>query len=161
MTPADIVRQRELGWGWRERGGNVTPLARSDMDALQRALYASGCSRGEVCNLMASLARAARLVRREGALTAIERRVEELACAHPDVLARFRLAVANIRGETEQYTRALYDAQPDQPDDRGYRPTHVDPILQGTARATGQTAAAVRRGRTVTKWQHDERGEAT
>jgi len=142
---------------------DLNPLARSDMDALQLALYASGCSRGEVCNLMASLARAAKAVRREGALTMIERRVEELASPllTDERLARFRLAVANIRGETEQYTRALYDAQPDQPDDSRYKPAHIDSILTGTARATGQTAAAVRSGRTVTKWQHDERETST
>lgn len=79
-----------------------------------------------------------------------------------------RIAAALERYEFEHAVRIhgldaarqmAYDRQPDQPDDRGYRPTHVDSILTGTARATGQTAAAVRRGRTVTKWQHDEREE--
>ena len=42
------------------------------------------------------------------------------------------------------------------PDDTGYRPASVPKELIGPARATGATAAAVRRGKTITKWQHDE-----
>jgi hypothetical protein len=43
------------------------------------------------------------------------------------------------------------------PDDSRYRPTPILPELRGTARATGQTATAVKRGRTLTKFQHDQR----
>lgn len=43
------------------------------------------------------------------------------------------------------------------PDDTGYRPSGPDSTLVGVARATGETAAAVKRGSTLTKWQHDER----
>ena len=46
------------------------------------------------------------------------------------------------------------------PDDSRFRPRHVDSTLRGAARATGQTAAAVRRGTTVTDWQHAERDGA-
>lgn len=46
-------------------------------------------------------------------------------------------------------------------DDSAYQPTHVDPLLKGAARATGQTAAAVKRGRTITKHQHDQADGAT
>lgn len=42
-------------------------------------------------------------------------------------------------------------------DDTGYRPTSPDPLTTGVARATGETAAAVRRGRTITKHQHESR----
>lgn len=75
-----------------------------------------------------------------------------------------RIADAIERYEFEHLVRVhgldearqiVYDRQPDQPDDRRYRPKRTDPTLTGAARATGQTAAAVRRGRTVTKWQHE------
>lgn len=42
-------------------------------------------------------------------------------------------------------------------DDKGYRPTRLDPVLTGVARATGETAKAVRRGAAATKWEHDGR----
>lgn len=51
----------------------------------------------------------------------------------------------------------LHDQAPAQLDDRGYRPKHVDATLRGAARATGQAAKAIRRGSTVTGWQHAER----
>ena len=40
-------------------------------------------------------------------------------------------------------------------DDKGFRPTRVDPLLTGAARATGETARAVRRKKGVTKFEHD------
>lgn len=43
------------------------------------------------------------------------------------------------------------------PNDNAFRPTSVPAELRGTARATGQTATAVRKGQTVTDWQHAER----
>lgn len=39
--------------------------------------------------------------------------------------------------------------------DKGFKPTAVDPVLNGVARATGQTAKAVKRRRTMTKAQYD------
>lgn len=69
---------------------------------------------------------------------------------------RFSILVQRL-GSREAAAEYLFSTQPDQPDDRSYRPRHIDPVLRGAARATGQTAAAVRRGRTVTDWQHDER----
>ena len=41
--------------------------------------------------------------------------------------------------------------------DARYRPTHIDPLLKGVARATGETAKAIRSGKTITNWQHRER----
>lgn len=41
------------------------------------------------------------------------------------------------------------------PDDTRYRPTSTPKELVGPARATGLSAAAIRRGKTITKWQHD------
>lgn len=41
------------------------------------------------------------------------------------------------------------------PDDRRYKPDLGDPLLRGAARATGATAAAAKRRRTLTKYQHD------
>lgn len=40
------------------------------------------------------------------------------------------------------------------PDDKGYRPTQVDSVLTGVARATGQTAAAAKRRSTMTAAQY-------
>lgn len=50
-----------------------------------------------------------------------------------------------------------YASQPDQPDDSRFRPSPVPPELRGAGRAVGESARAVRAGKTVTKWQHDER----
>jgi hypothetical protein len=43
------------------------------------------------------------------------------------------------------------------PNDKRYKPTTVDPLLKGVARATGETARAIRSGRTITDWQYAER----
>lgn len=43
------------------------------------------------------------------------------------------------------------------PDDKDYRPVLADSVLRGTARATGETANAVKRRKTITKFQYDER----
>lgn len=40
--------------------------------------------------------------------------------------------------------------------DKGYKPTHVDSVLTGQGRATGQAAAAIKRGKTLTRHQYDE-----
>lgn len=42
-------------------------------------------------------------------------------------------------------------AEPEQVDDRRFRPAAPDPLLKGAARASGATAAAVRRGRALTR----------
>lgn len=39
--------------------------------------------------------------------------------------------------------------------DKGFKPTKVDSVLTGVARATGQTAKAVKRRKTITKFQYD------
>lgn len=41
------------------------------------------------------------------------------------------------------------------PDDTGYRPVPVDPLLEGAARVNGVTAKVVRRRHTVTEYQRD------
>lgn len=41
------------------------------------------------------------------------------------------------------------------PNDKGLKPTYVDPVLRGVARATGETAKAVKRKKTITKYQYD------
>ena len=41
------------------------------------------------------------------------------------------------------------------PDDKGYVPARPDSVLTGVARATGATAKAVKRGKTLTKYEHD------
>jgi hypothetical protein len=47
------------------------------------------------------------------------------------------------------------DRQHTRLDDRGYRPDAGDPLLRGAARATGATAAAAKRRKTITRYQHD------
>lgn len=44
-------------------------------------------------------------------------------------------------------------------DDSKHKPTYVDPVLRGAARATGNTATAVRTGKTFTKYQLDRRDQ--
>lgn len=41
-------------------------------------------------------------------------------------------------------------------DDKGYAPTKVDSLLTGMGRAMGQTAKVIKRGKTITKYQHDQ-----
>lgn len=41
------------------------------------------------------------------------------------------------------------------PNDKGYQPTRHDSVLTGVGRATGATAKAVKRGKTITKYEHD------
>lgn len=71
---------------------------------------------------------------------------------------QYRLTVlTTLLGSREAAAQFLFDRQPEQPDDARYRPQHVDSVLRGAGRAVGETAAAVKRGRTVTAWQYDER----
>lgn len=56
---------------------------------------------------------------------------------------------AQIRAQQERFWE-------NQPDDKGYRPKRVDPLTQGDARASGAAALAVRRGKTLTKWEYDQ-----
>lgn len=58
-----------------------------------------------------------------------------------------------IAGEELAY-RIVYAFRADQPDDRRYRPAHVDPVLRGVARATGETARAVKARRTIRRADH-------
>ncbi len=41
------------------------------------------------------------------------------------------------------------------PDDAGFKPTPVDTVLTGVARATGATARSVKRRKALTKYEHD------
>lgn len=71
-------------------------------------------------------------------------------------------AQVEIHGEAEARRRAEHTLRHDEywsgrTNDSKYRPDHVPAELRGAARATGQTADAVRRGHTVTGWQHAER----
>lgn len=53
------------------------------------------------------------------------------------------------QGWTDELIRKYLVTPHQTPDDAGYRPDYIDPVLRGPARATGQTAEAVRRGRTI------------
>ena len=46
------------------------------------------------------------------------------------------------------------------PNDSTYRPRPADSTLRGAGRATGQTAAAIRRGRTITQHEHTQRSRS-
>jgi hypothetical protein len=43
------------------------------------------------------------------------------------------------------------------PDDSKYKPAKVDSALNGVARVTGETAKAVKRRKTITKYEYDQR----
>lgn len=45
------------------------------------------------------------------------------------------------------------------PDDTGYKPAKVDPLLRGPARAQGMTAKVVKRRSTITRYQHQQEAE--
>lgn len=53
----------------------------------------------------------------------------------------------------ERASRVLSDEAPRQPDDRGYKPAYVDPLLRGAGRATGDTAKSVRLRRGLAAWE--------
>lgn len=55
----------------------------------------------------------------------------------------------------EELDRIHNETHASNPDDRRYKPDLGDPLLRGAARATGATATAARRRRTLTKYQHD------
>lgn len=42
------------------------------------------------------------------------------------------------------------------PDDKGYKPPKIDSVLTGVGRATGETARAIKRGKTITKYDYDQ-----
>lgn len=42
------------------------------------------------------------------------------------------------------------------PSDAGYKPKRIDSTLQGAGRATGKTAESIRKGRALTKYEHDK-----
>jgi hypothetical protein len=44
----------------------------------------------------------------------------------------------------------------EEPDDKGYAPKRIDPLLKGVARATGATAKVVKKGKTMTKFEYDK-----
>lgn len=77
----------------------------------------------------------------------------DIAQLDPALRAKLALIDAERAGLREQKARALYAAQPEQPDDTKYRPRHVDSTLKGAARATGDAAKSIRRGRALTKWE--------
>lgn len=60
-----------------------------------------------------------------------------------------RAAEYRARLEQETYERL-------QPDDRRHRPTSIDPLTKGAARATGATAKAIRRTKALTKFEYDQ-----
>lgn len=73
----------------------------------------------------------------------------------------FMQAGQQQKRDTENHLRRLNARTDDayvQPDDSAHQPPQVDPLLKGTARATGATAKAVKQGKTMTKWQHEEAG---
>ena len=63
--------------------------------------------------------------------------------------------VERLRVDQQQHRDIVAMREAETPvDDSKHRPTSVDPLLKGAGRATGQTAAAVKRGKTMTKYQH-------
>lgn len=65
---------------------------------------------------------------------------------HEDLVARL--------GEDQARAARRRGAKRD-PDDTGYEPSDGDPLLRGSARATGMTAKVVGRRHTITRFQYD------
>ncbi len=63
--------------------------------------------------------------------------------------------LARRHGSVEAAAAIRYSEQPEQPDDSAYRPRPVDSTLRGAARATGDTAKSIRRGRGLALWEVD------
>lgn len=87
---------------------------------------------------------------------------DEFGITTADLLAQFEYVPSKreqnrlFQQRAEAERMALIGPPPSDLDDAGYKPTRVDRLLTGTARATGQTAKAVRRGKTVTKHDYEK-----
>lgn len=71
------------------------------------------------------------------------------------------LRILARKAEDQRRQREIERLATDRPtggdlDDSGYQPARVDSTLTGVARATGETARAVRRGKTITRHEHRE-----
>lgn len=94
---------------------------------------------------------------------------EEVDLAIADLARRQRrhrehARAAELAAATEASARALAQAQAEEeiyrqlsPNDSAFRPSLPDSLLRGAARATGETARAVRRGRTLTRFEYQQR----
>jgi hypothetical protein len=70
----------------------------------------------------------------------------------------YRWSGLRRRAGDERYRRIRMRLDGHQaPSDASYKPTSVDSMLKGAARATGETAKAIRSGKTITDWQYKER----
>ena len=56
-------------------------------------------------------------------------------------------------GKSSPHVRFGEDYEP--PSDSGYKPTNHDSTLTGVGRATGKTAKAIKRKKTITKFEYD------
>jgi hypothetical protein len=93
-----------------------------------------------------------RLARRHSAKRTKTRRQLEARGVPPEEVERI---VERLRVDQQQHRDIVAMREAETPvDDSKHRPTSVDPLLKGAGRATGQTAAAVKRGKTMTKYQH-------
>ena len=68
--------------------------------------------------------------------------------------AKSRSARARAQEAALDAAKASESTEWAEPDDKGYKPPQVDSVLVGVARATGPTAAAVKRKRTMTAAQY-------
>lgn len=60
--------------------------------------------------------------------------------------------------EAELYQAQRHTSDPiASPDDSRYRPARPDPLTVGAGRVSGETAKAVRRGKTITAWEYQDR----
>ncbi len=147
------------------------PIPPARVAEIRRRMIAAGCSATEVRSLVSNVAHANRERSQANALRAVTdailraeskpRPLSMDATIDPSLVPKIELREAARTGHLDEHTRALYDAQPDQPDDSRYRPCHLDSTLRGAGRATGATAAAVKRGHTVTNWQHAAQEQAS
>lgn len=71
------------------------------------------------------------------------------------IIEQERYAALVKRHGPDEARRIVIDQTSQEPDDSGYKPSAVDPLLKGVARVTGKAAKVVKRRDTVTRYQHD------
>lgn len=79
-------------------------------------------------------------------------------CNHPEYL-RLRKLHKGIEIRPKPAEPSYDEYYESLKSDKGYSPPRIDPVLKGPARATGATAKAVKRQKTMTKFEYDNQEE--
>jgi hypothetical protein len=109
-----------------------------------------------------ALAWARRLDRREKHYKNFRRTLEADPHMTPELVDKavmqYRWDQLKDHAGEERYRRIRERLEgPKRLDDSKHRPTPIDSLLTGSLRVSGETAQAVKRGRTITDWQYNDR----